>query len=122
MSGKLMLGEESAVSVLLAGIAEKADPAKSWTSPERCAAVAVILKGIVDWLTDQCTIQAGIVEDLARAIGKCNDSEELRDLSVRVREMAIRYEPDAGRVAMTELELRVLNLLDVRAGTQGGGG
>ena len=78
----------------------------------RMEALAKVLRGIVDVITGECTIEGGIVEDVCRMIERCQDREELRDLSVQVRDLNFRFEPDAGRVAMTEDEARVLRLLE----------
>ena len=76
------------------------------------AAMALILEGIADWLMDECTVRAGIVEEVARMVEKCRDGEELRDLSVQLRDMAFGFEPDASRVAMTADEAMVFHLLE----------
>jgi len=79
---------------------------------EQHPGVKVLLKGIVDLAAARCTIQGLIVEDLCRMIERCQDGEELRDLSVQVRDLMFSYRPDASRVALTENEARVLHLLE----------
>ena len=112
MDSKLVSVEGGSVAVLLAEIADRPNRVRVHTPSKRPQAVARILKGVVDWLTDEPTLEAGIVEDLARMIERCEDQEELRDLAVEVRAMMFSYEPDRGRVAMTELGARVLHLCE----------
>jgi hypothetical protein len=107
-----LLDISAEVPALLQVISRRDELVDIYTPPTRPQAMATILKGIVDWLTDEPTIEAGTVEDLARAIEKCGDREELRDLSVQVRNLALSYRPDAGRVAMNPLEARVLKLME----------
>ena len=102
----------NALETMLMNIARRPERVNVYTPPERPKAVVTILKGIADWLTDEPTIEALIVEDLARAIEKCSDREELRDLSVQVRAMAFSFQPDASRVALTPAEAQLLNTLD----------
>ena len=83
-----------------------------YTPPGRPTAMATILKGIIDWLGDEPTIAASIVDDVAAMIAMCADGEELRDLSVQIRQLRFSYQPDAGRVAMTESEALVLHSLE----------
>ena len=99
------------VGPLLTLIAERPERVRVYTPPARPAAMARIVKGIMDWLTDEPTIEAGMVEELARAIEKCEDREEVRDLSVQLRDFALRYRPNAARVALTEDEARVLQTM-----------
>jgi hypothetical protein len=99
------------IETLLQAIAQRAKLVNVYTPPGRSAAMATILEGIVHWLTDEPTIEAGIVEDLARMIEQCGDREELRDLSVQLREMALGFEPDASRVALTADEVRLLHAI-----------
>jgi len=75
-------------------------------------ALMTIVKGVVDLCTGRCTVAGSIVEDLARMIERCQDGEELRDLSVQVRDLMFHFTPDASRVALTENEARVLHLLE----------
>jgi len=51
-------------------------------------AVATILKGILDWLDDEPTVPAAIVDDLAKMVERC------RDLSARVRDLRLTFEGD----------------------------
>ena len=81
----------NALETMLMNIARRPERVNVYTPPERPKAVVTILKGIADWLTDEPTIEALIVEDLARAIEKCSDREELRDLSVQARAMAFSF-------------------------------
>ena len=103
---------QNAARLLMACIAERPQHIECHTPERRPAAVASILRGILDWITDECTLEAGIVEDVARMIERCQDREELRDLSVQIRALMWGFRPDAGRVAMTEDEARVLHLLE----------
>lgn len=100
------------VEVLLAEIASRPQHVRVYTPPGRPKAMARLLKGIIDWLADEPTVAASIVESVAGMIEKCEDGEELRDLSVQIRQLMFSYEPDASRVAMTETEMRVLNILE----------
>jgi hypothetical protein len=82
-------------------------------TPEgRVQAVKLLLRGIVDWISDEPTIAALIVEDVARMVALCEDSEDLRDLSVQIRDLMFEFEPDASRVALTEEEAGVLHTLE----------
>lgn len=111
MTGRELVSVQGgSVAVLLAEIANRPDRVRVDTPSARPAAVATVLRGIVDWLTDEPTLEAQIVEDVARMIERCDDGEELRDLAVQIRQLMFSFEPDAGRVAMTELEARVLHL------------
>ena len=81
------------------------------TPRARMAAVQTLQQGITEWITGEHTIASLIIEDVARMIEQCQDGEELRDLSVQVRDLMLNYQPDASRVALTEDELAVLNQL-----------
>jgi len=84
---------------------------KVHTPPEQVEAVQALQRGIAEWITDEPTLLALIIEDVARMIAQCQDGEELRDLSVQIRDLMLDYQPDASRVALTEDELAVLNQL-----------
>ena len=103
-----MSGDVVPVGPLMTLIAGQPQRSRVWMPAGRPKAVTTILQGIVGWLEDRPTISAGIVEDLARAIEKCKDPEELRDLSVQLRKWVLAYDPDASRVALTENEALVL--------------
>jgi hypothetical protein len=79
-----------------------------YTPDDQVQAVRAILRGVMDWITDEPTIEALIVEDVARMIARCDDREELRDLSVQIRDLMFDFEPDASRVALTEDEAMIL--------------
>jgi hypothetical protein len=82
------------------------------TPPARARAVQMLLRGILEWITDEPTITALIIEDIARMIEDCGDVEELRYLSVEIRNLMMDFEPDAGHVALTEDEARLLRQMD----------
>lgn len=98
-----------AAGLLLTCIADR--PNRVPTALQRPPAIARILKGILDWLDDKPTLEACIVEDVARMIELCKDREELRDLSVQIRELMFRYTPDRSRVALTEAEAQLLRAI-----------
>lgn len=100
-----------AIETLLLAITHRETMVSIYTPPERPKSIAIILKGIVDWLTDEPTVAAGIIEDLARAIEKCDDQEDLRDLSIYMRENMFSYRP-AGRAALTPTEAKILRVID----------
>lgn len=61
------------------------------------------------------SIEAGIVEDLALAIEKYGDDREaLRDPSVQLRYLALTYLPLPERVAMTEIEVLLVDVIERR--------
>ena len=98
---------------LVRRIWERPKAVRVWTSPGVPRAVLHVLRGIIDWLTDEPTIEGGMIEDLARAIEKCGDDREaLRDLSVQVRNLALFYQPRPDRVAPTMLEAQLLHVLE----------
>jgi len=103
------LATQPGVTGLLAAVADRPNHTRTYTPPQRPPAVATILKGILDWLDDEPTVQALIVEDLARMIERCRDGEELRDLSLQIHDLMRTYEPDPGRVALTPAEACVLH-------------
>ena len=80
-------------------------------------AVITLLKGITEWITYEPTIEVGIVEDLARAIKKCDgaDREQLRHLSVVIRDSLMWFQPDPSVVAPTETEAEILHTLEQTA-------
>jgi len=82
------------------------------TPPARARAVQMLLRGIIEWITDNPTLGALIIEDIARMIERCNDVEEIRDLAVQIRNMMMEFEPDASRAALTEDEAQVLRQMD----------
>lgn len=101
------------LKTLVEAIVARPGRVRVWTPAGAPAAVVKLLKGIVEWVTDEPTLEGGIVEDLARAIEKCGeDREALRDLSVELRAFALRYEPRPERVAVTEQEAVVLWAID----------
>ena len=102
----------SAAAALGALIQERPQRVRVHTPEEQVQAVTVLLKGIVDWLTDEPTLAASIIEDVARMIARCEDGEELRDLSVQIRQLMFRFKPDASRVALTADEARVLHAIN----------
>jgi len=107
------LTPRTTLNTLMQRILNRAQAVRSYTPPTRPQAVIKLLKGLVEWLTDEPTIECGIVEDLARAMELCGDDREaLRDFSVQLRNFALRYEPRPERVAMTEAELRLLHVLE----------
>jgi len=55
-------------------------------------AVATILKGVLDWLDDEPSVQAAIVDDLAKMVEHCHDGKELRDLSGQIRDLRRTFE------------------------------
>jgi len=99
----------NAAGLLLTCIANR--PNRIPTELQRPPAIARILRGILDWLEDRPTLEASIVEDVARMIERCEDGEELRDLSVQIRELMFRYTPDRSRVALTESEAQLLRAI-----------
>jgi len=103
------LATQPGVTGLLAAVADRPNHTRTYTPPQRPPAVATILKGILDWLDNEPTIQAAIVEDMARMIERCHDGEELRDLSVQIRDLMLNFEPDASRVALTPAEACILH-------------
>jgi len=103
------LATQPGAITLFAAVADRPNHTRTYTPPQRPPAVATILKGILDWLDDEATIQAAIVEDLARMIERCRDGEELRDLSVQIRNLMLTFEPDPGRVALTPAEACILH-------------
>jgi hypothetical protein len=104
---------------LVRAIKNRPNHVETWTPDTRPAAVAYILRGILDWLADKPTLAACIVEDIARAIEECgDDTEAIRHLSVVTRDLGMNFTPQPWKVALTEEEAELLHAIPNREMTE----
>jgi hypothetical protein len=75
-------------------------------------AVATLAKGIVNWVNDNPTTEALIVEDLGRMIERCGTRGELADLALQIRMLAFTFRPDGSRTDPSQITARVLEVID----------